>query len=458
MWTLAASYLVFWAGFVCAALLLVHVIRQRHTPAGTSAWLLLIILLPYIGVPLYLLFGGRKLQRIIRTKSAIHLVEEHVVPPEQCHRIDRMLRRYGIPGATEGNTVRLCTDAVTAYSQLINLINESKHHIHIATYVLANDLVGKEIIELLAKRAAEGVEVRVLLDRFGSFMLRRKTLVPLLEAGGQVESFMPMLRMPFTGRTNLRNHRKIAIFDSIKVWAGGANIGKEYIGKQTTTDQWKDISFVIEGPSVRLYSEIFRSDWGFASGKKLSDSYSRSPAVENGGAVQIVPSGPDIEGDPLYHAILSAAFTAQSSLWIVTPYFVPEVVLIQALIIAARNGVDVTVIIPHRSNHLLADLARGTYLRELKQNGIRVLFHPVMLHAKAVLMDQELAIVGSANIDIRSLLYNFEVGAFLYDKATIVRIKEWLEVIAEESNEPTLKAGVLRDTIESLVRLLSPVL
>lgn len=157
MWTWVTTHFIFWTGFVCAALLLVHIIRQRHTPAGTSAWLLLIILVPYIGVPLYVFFGGRKLERIIKRKRAIHLVEEYVTPLDQSHDIDRMLRGYDIPGATAGNKTILCEDAVTAYRQLTTLIREASSHIHITTYLFKNDVVGKEVIALLAERASPDI-------------------------------------------------------------------------------------------------------------------------------------------------------------------------------------------------------------------------------------------------------------------------------------------------------------
>ena len=286
-------------------------------------------------------------------------------------------------------------------------------------------------------------------------MLRRRTLKPLLEAGGEIVSFMPILHMPFSGRTNLRNHRKIAIFDDEKVWAGGANIGREYISPiSDDVESWKDLSFVIEGPSVSLFSEIFQSDWAFASEIKIvPSSLAIKQSSSKGISIQIVPSGPDIEGDPLYHTILSATYKAEKNLYIVTPYFVPEHTLVEAISIAAHRGVEVYVIVPEHSNSVLADLARGSYLRQLVKSGVKVLCYPTMIHAKAVLVDGELAIIGSANIDMRSLLYNFEVATLIYNKTTVNKLDQWYRQLITSCKPPPLKINIIQDSLESLARL-----
>jgi len=452
-------HIIFLLGFLFAAVLVAHIIRQRNTPAGTSSWLLLIVLLPYIGVPLYLLFGGRKSKRTALTKEDIRLIEEYVRPAEQAHEIEKILRSQEIPGATLGNEVKLCTDGTQAYNEVIKLINEAKTSIYIAIYVLKNDSTGKEIIEILSKRAAEGIKVRLLIDSFGSLLLLRFALRPLIKAGGKIASFMPLFTSSFRGRTNLRNHRKMLIIDQKKAWAGGANIASEYISKLGNHGEWQDITFTLEGPAVRLYSEIFQSDWEFATKEKIEIIPQEKPEEKIGKTVQIVPSGPDIRGDPLYHAIISAIFIAKKRIWITTPYFIPESALIQALTIAALRGIDVRIILPKKSNHLLADIARETYLSELQEAGGKVLlFGTGMLHAKALLMDSEFVMAGSANIDVRSLLFNYEVSTLFYDHDIAKQTEGWMKDLMKNCNERIRKQNFLRELLEGLVRIISPVL
>jgi len=448
------------AGFLLAGVAAVHMLRQRHSPAGTTAWLLAMVLLPYVGVPLYLALGGRKMRRDARAKSDLRMPEHDFQPLEKVDPIDRLLRTYGIPGATRGNRLRLCLTGEEIYTELVRMIETAETSIGVTTFILGRDEVGRDILDRLTRRAAEGLQVRLLLDGVGSLPVGRRFRSRLHAAGGRSSFFMPVLHRPFHGRTNLRNHRKNIIADNRKVMAGGVNIAGEYIGGESRPGRWKDLAFVLEGPAVRDYAEIFRMDWEFATGEQLPPAAEEAPAAMGNAVVQVVPSGPDVPGDPLYGAILTAAFSARRRLWIVTPYFVPDSALVQALCLAGQRGVDVRVMVPERSNHRLADLARGSSLREVQAGGGRILqYAPGMLHAKMLIMDDELGMLGSANFDFRSLFLNYEAAVFVYGPELVRELEVWFHGLESES-----RAGIpteihpARDIYEGLVRMVSPLL
>ena len=275
--------------------------------------------------------------------------------------------------------------------------------------------------------------VRLLLDDVGSWRVRRRFLAPLIEAGAQVAYFMPMLHIPFRGRANLRNHRKLVIVDGRIALAGGMNLAWPYIGPPGSPDLWRDLSMVVEGPAVSELEALFASDWRFTTGRDPTRAGRPGPDPGPPGmessVVQVVASGPDVAGDPLYESLLALIFAARDRIWIVTPYFVPDEMLARALTLAARRGVDVRLIVPERSNHMTADLARAGYLRDLHKAGGRVLLYtPVMLHAKAVVFDDQLAVIGSANMDMRSLFLNYEVALYVSSPAQVDEVAAWAAV------------------------------
>ena len=292
------------------------------------AWLLLIIFFPYVGVPMYLIFGGRKMRRKASRKSAIGLeqVPESAVTDE-LNPVEHLLRTYGIPAAGSGNKIELCPTGQSTYQNIVALIESACESIYISTYIYSTDDIGRDILHRLAAKASQGVRVRVLVDDFGSLYTKRTFFAELTEAGGQVSYFMPVFHIPFRGRTNLRNHRKILLVDGRKVLAGGTNIAKEYIGPSPQPGRWQDFSFVLQGPAVGYFLRIFASDWEFASGEKLPVER-RDTSVDfgdgQGDIVQVVPSGPDVPSDALYDSLLYAIYTSQKRLWIVTQYFVPD--------------------------------------------------------------------------------------------------------------------------------------
>jgi cardiolipin synthase len=249
--------------------------------------------------------------------------------------------------------------------------------------------------------------------------------------------------------------------DEKRVLAGGANIASEYMGPEPKAGRWKDLMFTLEGPAVLRYAEIFRSDWEFASGESLDLGPAEADAfgARNGALVQVIPSGPDVQGDPLYGAILTAIYAAKTRLWIVTPYFVPDEAMTQALTLAVHRGIDLRIIVPKASNHPMADLARGTYLREIQEAGGKILlFEDGMVHAKAMVMDDELAMIGSVNMDLRSLFLDYEVVVFIYSEPEIQEVAHWMERLQERSRSGVKKVGTLRDIGEGVVRMMAPLL
>jgi cardiolipin synthase len=455
------SYLFAIGSFLLAVILIAHILLQKHSPSGTIAWLLVIVLVPYAGVPLYLLFGGRKLKRWAEKKARLGLDTSRAIPIEQASVIDRIVRSYNLPGAEEGHCLSLCTTAEQRFAALEQLIDGARQSIHISTFIFRPDQSGQVIIDKLAKKAAEGVSVRVLMDGVGSLHTRPKHLKKITDAGGKIAWFLPVLHRPFRGRSNLRNHRKIYIADYKTVIGGGANIGDEYIGPPALSQHWQDLAFVLQGPTVRHWEEVFCRDWEFASGEipSLPPEDNRHPEPSGQAVVQFVPSGPDIEGDPLYDAILTMIYAARQRLWVVTPYFVPDEPLCQALVLAARRGVDVRILLPKHSNHLLPDIVRGNWLRDIQQAGGLILFYTRgMMHAKALLMDDEAAILGSANMDIRSLFFNYESAMFVYSREQINHTAQWIEQLAAHCQCGIGQVGLVRRLAEGVVRLAAPLL
>ena len=457
MWLWLETHFAVLLGMILALMAISHLLGQRRSPSSLIAWLLIIILLPYIGVPLYLLFGGRKMVRIARSKEKIELDEGVMLPLEQATAVDRGLRTCGIPGAMTGNNINLCRSGEEAYHGLVQMIDKASRSIYLTTFIFAEDEVGADILLRLGRKAAVGVKVRLLMDGVGSLKTSTTFLEPLVQAGGRYAFFMPVFHHPLRGRTNLRNHRKIVIVDDCTVWAGGQNIAGVYLGPHKQKNRWQDLSFILNGSAVAPFVKIFLSDWFFAASERLEIRHNKCPSSGGDSIVQVVPSGPDMHRDALYEAIIAAIFAAEKRLWIVTPYFVPDHALCQSMIIAAHRGVDVRIVVPKKSNHVMADIVRSGYLREIQAaGGTIVLYTGSMLHAKVILIDEALAMVGSANLDSRSLFLNYEVATFFYSEDDILEVKKWIERVAADSVTGIAEAGRLRSLFEGMAQVIAP--
>jgi len=260
------SHLAWVGGFLLGALLLGHIIRQHRPPASTLAWILFIVMAPYLGVPFYLVFGGRKVKLLARSKANLRR-EAGRSPDKNLSPLEQLLMAHGVSPADEGNRLSLCETGESSYAALVALIESAQQRIDLCFFIFHPDRVGRDILYRLIRRADEGVRVHLLLDGVGSLQTRERFLKPLAEAGGHIAFFNPVLHRPLRGHTNLRNHRKLAIADDRQVLAGGANIASEYMGPDTEIERWRDLTFVIEGPAVMRFVELFRADWQYASGQ-----------------------------------------------------------------------------------------------------------------------------------------------------------------------------------------------
>lgn len=467
------SHLFAVGGMLLALFALARLFGERRQPGNTLAWIMGIVLIPYVGVPLYLLLGGRKIRRLAARKRRIRLpgkADTRASAATLASPVAQSLATNGAGQPVGGNQVRLLADGEAAFAELEKQIRAARHTIHIATFILGRDAVGRRLVHLLAERARAGVKVRLQLDALGCFFSSGRFVEPLRQAGGEVARFLPVLPLSGRGSANLRNHRKIAVFDGRHAIVGGHNLAREYLGPQPWRKRWTDLGAVISGPASAQLDEVFLADWTFATRRPSppapADAHSTPPTPPGpafSSDVQVVASGPDVSGDPLYEGILSMVQEAKESIWIVTPYFIPDEVLLRSLVVKARAGRAVTLVLPARSNHPVTDLARRPYLRQLVRAGARVLaYQPRMLHAKAIMVDDSLALLGSANVDMRSLFVNFEIGILLHTPADVHPLRDWIGELARSSRALSLADLKRRrfpaNLLEDLSRLLTPLL
>lgn len=450
-------HLLFIASEILALLVLLHMLYQRRTPESLIVWLLVIFLLPFVGVFLYLLIGTRKIGRH-KNKRNIELNPIQEALPE--HPTNKLLQKNNIAGVTDCNSFELIPEDVDAYNAVMVSLSQAKRSIHISTYVYENDVTGEAVSALLSKKSLEGVNVYLLLDTMGSLpvYLWQRSLKKMRESGVKVEFFQSGLLRPVKNRINLRNHRKMFIVDHEVLLSGGMNISDEYMGKDPETKRWRDILFRSQGPVVYHYFEVFKADWEYACDEVLS-----LPSVDTQKygetQIQVVPSGPDLETDALYEALLHEMYNAKERIWIVTPYFVPDSGFMQALIIARKRGLDVRLITPDKSDHIIADLGRSAYMRELSESDIAIArFSGGMLHAKAILVDHSMAMIGSANIDYRSLFLNYELVSLCYSEDVMKEMEQWMEMLMSHSHYRSPDQGHIRLLLENIMKIFAPLL
>jgi cardiolipin synthase A/B len=449
-------------GFLLAVLLLSRILREHRPPASTLAWLLAIVLVPYVGVPLYFLIGGRKHRRLAARKDLLQYappLTEAEVNALSSHAIERILLSGGAPRTSNGDRLQLFTGGEEMYAHVLGLFASARQSIDVSAFILGGDATGSAVLDALAARAAQGVRVRLLLDGLFLFRPKRKSIARFTRAGGRLAVFMPLLRLPFRGPANLRNHRKIIVVDGERAVVGGMNLAGEYMGASTRPDRWLDVALMIEGPAVAHIHNVFRSDWAFASGDAAASvSY---PLLRRCGeaSVQVVASGPDVPGDTYYDAVLTALFQARERIWIATPYFIPDEAITRGLVLAARRGVNVTLLVPLRSNHVSADIAGGSYLRQIERAGGHVRpYAKGMMHAKVMLIDRDMAVLGSANLDMRSLFLDYEIAVFIYTAHEIERFARWFEALLADCRDNLPEPGRLRALAEDFGRLLAPLM
>jgi len=425
--------------------------HERRPPSIAIAWVLGLLAVPYLALPLYLLFGRRKLQR--QPPPAL-------AQPLGRHWAEDLILSFGLPQASDSR-VRLHADGAISRTALFDTIARARHQLDVCTYILGHDVIGREITDRLAERVRAGVRVRLLIDGVGAIQLPRAEFRALRERGIETAVFSPLLARRTNGPRNLRNHRKMVIADGAAIWAGGRNLAAEYFIAVDGQAAWCDLSFDLEGAVAAAAATQFDADWLASTDTSATPPPRVSQQTESslgitvapaGARAQFLPSGPDQSEDTVQALLIDACFRAEQRMLAVTPYFVPDANLALAIRLAARRGVRVDICLPARSNHILADFARSRSMRGLAAVGVSFHLLPFMVHAKAIMFDESLALVGSPNLDSRSLLLNYESAFVLYGPDEIRWLANWIGSLIKasspfESRPPTL----WRDLAEGLL-------
>lgn len=457
----------------------VVIILERRDPAKTLAWLLVLIFLPLIGFILYLIFGRqvvkrRKIKRKRALNTALYpLLDSFAcqhsellhVPKSKERLINLILNNADFP-ITFNNSVQVLTDGEEIYSAFLQAIATAREHIHLETYILRDDQIGNTIIDLLLKKVQAGVQVRLIYDGLGSRELSKQFLHKLKKGGIQVAPFFPVRLSFLHNKINYRNHRKILIVDNTIGFLGGANIGDEYLGKDPQIGYWRDTQLQVKGDAVYFIQRIFLQDWYFITEESLENKLSASyPVKTNAGchAVQITSSGPDTYWEPIMQVYYYAIATAEKSIYLTSPYFVPNESILTALKTASLAGIDVKILVPAKTDHKIVSWAAMSYLEELMETGIEVyLYKEGFIHSKVLIVDGMVASIGSANMDQRSFKLNFEVNAFVYNQGTAAHLEK--DFLNDLQHSELLSLDKIKDRtwsqriLESGSRLLSPLL
>jgi cardiolipin synthase len=443
---------------VLTYVLTTRVERERRPPSIAIAWVLGMIAVPYLALPIYLLFGRRKLPRKVLKWSGIQW---------QCaHWAEDLIGSFGLAPCAPAS-VCLHQDGGESATALFATMSKAAARLDICTYILGDDAFGREAMQHMIARARAGVQVRLLVDGVGAAQMPHRCFRQLHLAGVETEVFSPLFARKTQGPRNLRNHRKMVIADGTHLWAGGRNIAAEYFTGLKGAKPWRDLTFDLQGPVAAAAAAQFEADWVAAGGKPAARAATAGAAAAadidtpgvtasepcaSGGRAQFLPSGPDQAEDTVHALLIDACFHVRERILAVTPYFVPDTSLETAMRLAARRGVKIDLCIPAVSNHRLADFARNRALRALTEAGASIHLLPYMNHAKAVVFDQSLALSGSVNLDSRSLLLNYECAVVFYGAAEIDWLAKWIQALIPEGQPYDSHApGLWRDIGEGLL-------
>jgi cardiolipin synthase A/B len=416
--------------------------HERRAPSIAIAWVLGLIALPYVVLPMYFMFGQRKLVRRIWTWSEGR--------PTAKHWAEHLIESFGLACAAP-SLVRMHQNGAEAQKALFELMESARERLDICTFILGKDPFGEELTARMAACARRGVRVRFLLDGVCAMLLPRACFQHLHEAGVETAVFSPLLARKTQSPRNLRNHRKWLVADGALLWAGGRNFAAEYFCGIPGRPPFLDLSFDLKGPVAAAVVEQFEADWASAGGKAAAP-ISVSVGAYTEGRAQFLPSGPDQTEDTVQALLIDACFRATQRILAATPYFLPDSSLEAALRLAARRGVKIDLVIPARSNHRLADFARNRSLRSLSDAGVSVHLLRHMNHAKAVVFDQSIALSGSPNLDSRSLLLNYESAVVFYGAREIEWMARWINGLIPNALAFDNRAPALwRDVCEGLL-------
>jgi cardiolipin synthase len=474
--------IVAWAGVIHAMLIVTMipwVLSIKKEAVSAIAWCLLVLGLPIFGAVFFVLFGYQSVHRPLRRKQRhrrsfrdknpagrhpMHVEAEQEENPDQTWEgMGSLARKLDGYPVTNGNRLKIYSEGRPAFDDMLAAIRAAEHHVHLQFFIFQYDTLGRCFLDLLAQKAKQGVEVRLLYDAMGSRRIGWWRLRKLRAAGGKHAAFLSL--NPFRKRiqVNLRNHRKIAVVDGKVAFTGGLNIGDEYLGLKRL-GHWRDTFLRIEGPAVESLQRTFIEDWDFASGESLEgESYFQAEGEPGETEVQVIESGPDQEVKSIREIYFAAAFRARRRLWITTPYYVPDAGLRNALCLAGRTGVDVRLLLPREADHTAVHYASLYYVPELLEAGVKVYqYTNGFVHSKVWLADSAWASVGTANVDNRSLLLNFEVNCLIYTRSAVAELERQFERDLQVSIELNAKTFAKRPLVgkiaENFFRLFSPVL
>ncbi|MFA5573831.1 MAG: cardiolipin synthase [Brumimicrobium sp.] len=467
-------------------LVCLRIIYDTRTTTKTLAYLLLAVFVPIFGIIFYFIFGINYRNRKMYSKKLYSNEEMANEMRIQIHQYSKrsfaeskaivrknkelafMLVNDTNSPLTSNNNVELHINGEEKFPDVINVLKSAKHHIHLEYYIYENDEIGREIEEILIQKAKEGVSVRFIYDDFGSRAIGKNLVKRLRKNGVQAYPFLKIHFIFFANRLNYRNHRKIIIVDGETAFVGGINVGDRYINQPKNKLYWRDTHLKIEGPGVFYLQYIFLCDWNFCANEKLKPNDSFFPpelfTSERGNKiVQIAASGPDSDTPTILFSILKTINLATKEILITNPYFIPGESLSDALVIAALSGIKVKLLVPGISDSKIVNTAAKSYYSDLLEAGVEVyLYKRGFVHAKTMVADEKISIVGTSNMDIRSFDLNFEVNAIVYDKEISRQLRDSFYEDLKYADQINLKEWNNRSTyqkmLEKIARLVSPIL
>lgn len=457
---IAAAWVIYIAG------LGLWIVLQKREPVATLSWLVSLAAMPLLGFLVYYVFGPQRIHRQrlrrIRTRATLPPPPPGQAPDPGAIELARLAQSTtGLPPTT-ATRAELLIDGAAKYTRLLTDIAAAREHVHLEYYIFQPDRTGIALRDALVARARDGVKVRLLLDAVGSGKVGRQFLAPLLAVGGEVAWFHPMRLRWFWKRPwlNLRSHRKIVVIDGLVAFTGGINVTDQE-DERLDAAAYRDLHLRLEGDVVRSLQQVFVEDWAYATGAPPLQLPHVAPQPGTV-AAQVVISGPDSPWEAIHRLHVGAIHSARRRVWLMTPYFVPGEAAMMALTSAALGGLDVRLLVPKHSDSRLVTYAARSYFDDLLVAGVRIHeYGPRMLHSKALLCDDELAIIGSANFDHRSFRLNFEVSVMFHDRDLVAKLARLVEHechdcmrVRDDRDRPLWRTRLP----EGLARLVSPLL
>lgn len=462
---------LYWITIISVVVL---IISENRNPLKSLPWILVLTFIPGLGLIIYFFFGqDNRKRRVISRRTYRKIMKQ---PQQRKYRVDSslvpneynplvtLLENCGQSNLLNGTEIKIYTKGKEKFDDLCEALRSAKHHIHLQYYIFCDDEIGHRVRDILMEKAREGVEVRVLYDDVGCWNVKKKFYKEMKDAGVEILPFLKVVLPALTSKVNYRNHRKIVVIDGTIGFMGGMNIADRY-EKGIEWGVWRDTHFRFVGRGVLGLQSVFLIDW-FVASKQLLKGIEYFPMTEihdKNNILQIATTGPIGQWRILLQAMIFAVANAKKYIYIQTPYFLPTEGLNQALQTAALGGVDVRLMLPERSDTVTANMATHSFIDEMVKAGVSVYFYKVgFLHSKLLVIDDNLACIGSANMDFRSFEHNFEVNAFVYEHSFALNLKEIFLKDMEDCQRiiPSiwLRRPKLRRIAESFMRLFSPLL